>query len=246
MKAAVLRTINEPMAIEDVDIALPIGREVLVRVAAVGLCHSDLHVFDGSYPNVLPAILGHEVAGVVERIGPDVSRVRVGDHVVLSLSFFCGHCEHCTGRQSAAMRNAGSLTQAGRTAARKQGRRSDRPVHADRRLCRTDAGTRERLHSDRPRRPARQGLPDRLRGDHRLWRCRAHRRGARGRPGGGNRLWRCRAFGDQRRGDCRSQADHRRRPGAGETGQGAGVRRNRCGRRFGGGRRGGGGAGTDR
>jgi len=97
MKAAVLRTINEPMAIEEVDIALPIGREVLVRVAAVGLCHSDLHVFDGSYPNVLPTILGHEVAGVVERIGPDVSRVRVGDHVVLSLSFFCGHCEHCQG-----------------------------------------------------------------------------------------------------------------------------------------------------
>jgi len=95
MKAAVLRQINVPMEIEDVDIALPIGREVLVRVAAVGLCHSDLHVFDGSYPNVLPTILGHEVAGVVEQVGPDVHRVRPGDHVVLSLSFNCGHCEHC-------------------------------------------------------------------------------------------------------------------------------------------------------
>ncbi|MBU6269557.1 MAG: Zn-dependent alcohol dehydrogenase [Sphingomonadales bacterium] len=95
MKAAVLRKIGEPMTIEDVAIADPIGHEVLVRVAAVGLCHSDLHVLDGAYPAQFPAVLGHEVAGVVEQVGPHVRGVRPGDQVVVCLSFSCGHCEHC-------------------------------------------------------------------------------------------------------------------------------------------------------
>jgi S-(hydroxymethyl)glutathione dehydrogenase/alcohol dehydrogenase len=95
MKAAVLRTINAPMEIEEIAISKPVGREVLVRVAAVGLCHSDLHIFDGSYPSPLPTVLGHEVAGVVEQVGPDVRAVSPGDHVVVCLTFHCGHCEQC-------------------------------------------------------------------------------------------------------------------------------------------------------
>ena len=95
MKAAVLREVNAPMTIEDIAIAKPIGREVLVRVAAVGLCHSDLHIIDGSYPNPLPAVLGHEVAGVVEQVGPEVHTVKPGDHVILCLTFHCGHCPQC-------------------------------------------------------------------------------------------------------------------------------------------------------
>lgn len=95
MKAAVLRGINVPMAIEDVSISKPQGREVLVRVAAVGLCHSDLHIIDGSFPNPLPAVLGHEVAGVVEQVGPEAYTVKPGDHVVVCLTFHCGHCEQC-------------------------------------------------------------------------------------------------------------------------------------------------------
>lgn len=95
MKAAVLREVNAPMTIEEIAIAKPIGREVLVRVAAVGLCHSDLHIIDGSYPNPLPAVLGHEVAGVVEEVGPEVHTVKPGDHVVLCLTFHCGHCPQC-------------------------------------------------------------------------------------------------------------------------------------------------------
>ena len=97
MKAAVLRKLNVAMEIEEVDLALPFEREVLVRVAVVGLCHSGLHVFAGSYPGVLPTILGHEVAGVVERVGSQVHRVRPGDHAGLSLSFNRGYCEHCYG-----------------------------------------------------------------------------------------------------------------------------------------------------
>ncbi|MGE3691498.1 MAG: Zn-dependent alcohol dehydrogenase [Novosphingobium sp.] len=95
MKAAVLRGINVPMEIEDVAISKPQGREVLVRVKAVGLCHSDLHVIDGSWPNPLPTVLGHEVAGVVEQVGPEAHTVKPGDHVVVCLTFHCGHCEQC-------------------------------------------------------------------------------------------------------------------------------------------------------
>ena len=99
MKAAVLRAVNQPLAIEDVQTATPTAREVLVRTAAAGVCHSDLHFQNGAYPYPLPAVLGHESAGVVEAVGEDVSYVTPGDHVITCLSAFCGHCEYClTGR----------------------------------------------------------------------------------------------------------------------------------------------------
>lgn len=95
MKAAVLREIGKPMMIEEVAVAEPGPREVLVRVKAVGLCHSDLHVIDGHLPAALPIVLGHEAAGIVERVGSDVTNVKPGDHVIASLVFHCGHCAHC-------------------------------------------------------------------------------------------------------------------------------------------------------
>jgi S-(hydroxymethyl)glutathione dehydrogenase/alcohol dehydrogenase len=101
MKAAVFREVNQPMEVEDVDIAKPGPREVLIRTAAAGVCHSDLHFFNGTYPGVTPMVLGHESAGVVEQVGSDVHYVKPGDHVITCLSVFCGHCEHClTGRMS--------------------------------------------------------------------------------------------------------------------------------------------------
>jgi S-(hydroxymethyl)glutathione dehydrogenase/alcohol dehydrogenase len=95
MKAAVLRDRARPMGIEDVAIAKPKGREVLVRVVAAGLCHSDLHVITGDTPQPLPIVLGHEIAGVVEQVGGEVRRTQPGDHVVVCLAFHCGHCEQC-------------------------------------------------------------------------------------------------------------------------------------------------------
>ena len=101
MKAAVLREVNKPLVIEDVKISKPGPREVLVRTAAAGVCHSDLHFQNGSYPYPLPAVLGHESAGVVEAVGSDVHYVKPGDHVITCLSAFCGHCEYCiTGHMS--------------------------------------------------------------------------------------------------------------------------------------------------
>lgn len=95
MKAAVLREARTPMTIEDVSINKPGPHEVLIRTAAAGVCHSDLHFVEGLYPYPLPAVLGHESAGVVEQVGSEVRTVKPGDHVITCLSAFCGHCEHC-------------------------------------------------------------------------------------------------------------------------------------------------------
>ena len=101
MKAAVFREVNQPMAVEEVEVSKPGPREVLVRTAAAGVCHSDAHYFNGTYPGQLPMILGHESAGVVEAVGADVHYVKPGDHVITCLSVFCGHCEYClTGHMS--------------------------------------------------------------------------------------------------------------------------------------------------
>jgi S-(hydroxymethyl)glutathione dehydrogenase/alcohol dehydrogenase len=97
MKAAVLRKVGTPLEIEEVQISKPGPHEVLIRTAAAGVCHSDLHFVEGSYPHPLPAVLGHESAGVVEAVGSEVRTVKPGDHVITCLSAFCGHCEHCLG-----------------------------------------------------------------------------------------------------------------------------------------------------
>lgn len=97
MKAAVFREMGQRMEIEDVSVSKPIGREVLVKLEAVGVCHSDLHILTGDLPHPLPAILGHEAAGIVEQVGPEVHNVKPGDHVVVCLTFHCGHCEQCGG-----------------------------------------------------------------------------------------------------------------------------------------------------
>ena len=95
MKAAVLREVGKPLQIEQVQINKPGPHEVLIRTAAAGLCHSDLHFMQGSYPHPLPAVLGHESSGIVEQVGSEVRTVKPGDHVITCLSAFCGHCEFC-------------------------------------------------------------------------------------------------------------------------------------------------------
>jgi S-(hydroxymethyl)glutathione dehydrogenase/alcohol dehydrogenase len=96
VKAAVFRGAGAPLTIEDVQLDSPGPREILVKTAAVGVCHSDLHFVDGLYPMANPAILGHEPAGVVEEVGDQVTYVQPGDHVIACLSVFCGVCEFCT------------------------------------------------------------------------------------------------------------------------------------------------------
>jgi S-(hydroxymethyl)glutathione dehydrogenase/alcohol dehydrogenase len=101
VKAAVLIEAGKSLQIEQINISNPGPHEVLIRTAACGLCHSDLHFIEGTYPHPLPAIPGHEAAGIVEAVGSEVRTVKVGDAVVTCLSAFCGHCEYCvTGRMS--------------------------------------------------------------------------------------------------------------------------------------------------
>src|SRR5260370_33512240 len=95
MKAAVLHAANEPLTIEDVSLARPGPREVLIRTAVAGICHSDLHFADGAYPHPMPCVLGHESAGIVEAVGEDVPYVQPGDPVVTFLPGFCGYCGQC-------------------------------------------------------------------------------------------------------------------------------------------------------
>ena len=95
MKAAILHEVNQPLTIEEIDIIDPGSHDVRVRTLASGVCHSDLHYVDGKRQMPLPAVLGHEAAGVVEAVGEDVSYVRPGDHVIMSFRPFCGHCKFC-------------------------------------------------------------------------------------------------------------------------------------------------------
>lgn len=95
MKAAVLHGTPGKLTIEEVEIAAPGPGEVRVKIAASGLCHTDWETMHGFQPQRLPAIIGHEGAGVVESVGPGVTRVKVGDHVVCSWSPNCGHCFYC-------------------------------------------------------------------------------------------------------------------------------------------------------
>lgn len=100
IQAAVLHRVGEPLAVETVDLDEPHPGEVLVRLAASGVCHSCLHIMDGSmrWPE-LPVVLGDEGAGVVEQVGDGVTTVAPGDHVILSWSPSCGACRYCaTGR----------------------------------------------------------------------------------------------------------------------------------------------------
>jgi S-(hydroxymethyl)glutathione dehydrogenase/alcohol dehydrogenase len=95
MKAAVLHEFSTDLVVEDVDVADPAPDEVVVRTVASGVCHTDRTMQTGANPLPLPLVLGHEAAGVVERVGSNVTYVRPGDHVATCASSFCGACRWC-------------------------------------------------------------------------------------------------------------------------------------------------------
>lgn len=95
MKAAVCRAFGKPLVIEDIGIASPQAGEVKVRVKACGVCHSDISYAEGAWGGSLPAVYGHEAAGIVEQVGPGVDELKAGDHVIVTLVRSCGHCYFC-------------------------------------------------------------------------------------------------------------------------------------------------------
>jgi Zn-dependent alcohol dehydrogenase len=111
-KAAVLTGIEQPLEIrEDVEVAAPKPGEVRVRMAASGVCHSDLSVQNGTIPLPTPIVLGHEGAGVVEEVGEGVTSVKPGDHIVISWVPQCGECFFCTRDQGyLCEKNAATIT----------------------------------------------------------------------------------------------------------------------------------------
>ncbi len=95
MKAAVCREHGKPLVIENLALDEPKTGEVRVKIAACAICHSDIIYMDGGWGGELPAVYGHEASGIVERVGPGVSLVKPGDHVVVTLIRSCGHCFFC-------------------------------------------------------------------------------------------------------------------------------------------------------
>ncbi len=95
VKAAVCRTFGTPLVIEEIEIAAPRAGEIKVKLSACAICHSDILYAEGAWGGELPAVYGHEAAGVVEAVGPGVTTVAPGDHVVVTLIRSCGHCHYC-------------------------------------------------------------------------------------------------------------------------------------------------------
>lgn len=95
IQAAVLHAANTPFEIQTLTLDEPRAGEVLVRIAACGVCHSDYHLATGTTRHPMPVVCGHEGAGVVEAVGEGVTRVKTGDHVTLSWTPDCGHCFYC-------------------------------------------------------------------------------------------------------------------------------------------------------
>ena len=96
IQAAVLEEFGRPLGVQEVDLEEPRAGEVLVRLAACGVCHTDLYTASGADPSgYAPCVLGHEGAGIVEALGPGVTLVEPGDHVITLFAPECGECVHC-------------------------------------------------------------------------------------------------------------------------------------------------------
>ncbi|MFN8446704.1 MAG: Zn-dependent alcohol dehydrogenase [Caldilineaceae bacterium] len=96
MKAAVCYEFGKPLVVEEVQLDAPQAGEVKAKIAACAICHSDVHWIRGEWGMEVPCVAGHEAAGVITEVGPGVTRVKVGDPVVITLIRSCGHCFYCT------------------------------------------------------------------------------------------------------------------------------------------------------
>ena len=121
---------SRPLKIEELDLDPPGPGEILVRMKAAGLCHSDLSVINGDRPRPLPMALGHEAAGVVEELGDGVTDLAVGDHVVLVFVPSCGHCTPCAEGRPALCEPGAAANAAGKLLSGAQRlKRNGKPIH---------------------------------------------------------------------------------------------------------------------
>jgi S-(hydroxymethyl)glutathione dehydrogenase/alcohol dehydrogenase len=113
-KAAIFWEVGKKLDIQEVDVEKPHAGEVLVKLAAAGICHSDYHVMTGHLLGPSPAILGHEGAGVVAEVGPGVTAVKPGDHVIIMWRLSCGICEYCSDGRPALCPAGGQIRSTGK------------------------------------------------------------------------------------------------------------------------------------
>ena len=183
VRAVVSLAKGEPVQIETISVPDPGPGEVLVAVQACGVCHTDLHYREGAINDDFPFLLGHEAAGLVEQVGPDVTNVAVGDFVILNWRAVCGECRSCLRGRPWYCFNTRNATQ---KMTPRRNRPHARPRH--RRVRREDARRRRPGHQGRPAGAARGRRAARLRGHGRPGRGDVHRRGRPRRLGGRVRL----------------------------------------------------------
>ena len=182
MRAAVLEEFGAPLVVQDVELADPRAGEVLVRLVACGVCHTDMYTASGADPSgYAPTVLGHEGAGVVEAVGEGVTSVAPGDHVVTLFSPQCRECIHCLLAEDEPLsrdpRAAGPRLPARRHDAPLARRRADPPLHGHLDVRRVHRDARDRAREGRQGRLARVDLHARLRCDDRRRRRALHREG---------------------------------------------------------------------
>ncbi len=130
MKAAVMYEPNAPLKVEEVTLDEPQANEVLVKIVATGVCHSDLHFMKGEMPAPVPVVPGHEGAGIVEKVGPGVTSLQPGDHVVMMVAFSCGKCRYCVeGRPTLCVENLPIMSMATLPGMAKRLHKGDQELH---------------------------------------------------------------------------------------------------------------------
>ena len=220
IRGVVLEQTGGPLTPSDLELAPPGPEEVLVRLEASGVCHSDWNAVDGTAETPCPAVLGHEGAGVVEAVGPGVTRVAVGDHVALSWAPSCGECEECRrdlpqlcSTVWPAMGTGGLMDGTPRLS------RDGEPVfHYSFLSTFAEACVVPERSASRSRRRAVRGRrARRVRGDDRRGSGLAYGRSASRRPGGSRRMRRRRALGRAGRSRGRSGAGDRSRRRTGKA-----------------------------
>jgi Zn-dependent alcohol dehydrogenase len=130
MKAAICYEPNAPLKVEEVTLDEPQANEVLVKLVATGICHSDLHFMKGEMPQPMPVVMGHEGAGIVEKVGAGVTTLQPGDHVIFMVSFSCGKCRFCVeGRPTRCVENLPIMSMATLPGGGKRLRKGDQELH---------------------------------------------------------------------------------------------------------------------